>query len=133
MLPLGEVDDLPRDVLAMLDRVFAAMATEPFDLAFNRLYNAELRGCTMSSHVCAFQETLRRCVLASGLSLPQYTFRPHVSLSYKDVPEQNIVIPPIGWRVNEVLLIVSHHGKGKHNTLGRWSLISRQMALPFAA
>ncbi len=55
-------------------------------------------------------------------------FNPHVSLLYCQQPMACEPIAPIRWRVNELILIDSLVGRGKHFELGNWPLRSRQMS-----
>ena len=61
-----------------------------------------------------------------GLSAPRvWRFRPHVTLLYQRDHERRPVnepIDPIGWRADEIVLIHSHVGRTRHETLGRWPL-----------
>ena len=57
------------------------------------------------------------------------SFKPHVTLLYDDghVPPQTSL--PIGWTVDELVLIHSLVGQSRHIVLGRWPLQGRQLSL----
>lgn len=48
--------------------------------------------------------------------------RPHVTINYNRDGKGKEAIPPIGWRVEELLLIESLGGKSTHLLRGRWQL-----------
>lgn len=64
-----------------------------------------------------------------GMRLPAYTFRPHLSLGYGNAPSRSLTVPPIGWQADELLLIKSIHGEGRHEPLAAFPLIARQGVL----
>ncbi|MCW6534948.1 2'-5' RNA ligase family protein [Sphingomonas lycopersici] len=76
----------------------------------------------------AFRRSLIRHLARSGLILPTRRFNPHVTLAYGQDSDHRVTIDPIGWTVDELLLIRS--GDGRHVPFGRWSLIQRQPNLP---
>jgi 2'-5' RNA ligase len=133
VLKLGNADDLPDAALAILDHAFAILSAESFYVALDRFNGAELIGGKGLNDLRGFQSALKQRVSACGLWLPPANFRPHVTLSYKELRGRAIEIRPIGWWVEEVMLVVSHNGKSRHEVLGRWALNTCQMGLPFAA
>lgn len=48
--------------------------------------------------------------------------KPHMTLRYKRDGMGNEAITPVGWRVDEILLIESLAGKATHIERGRWQL-----------
>jgi 2'-5' RNA ligase len=63
---------------------------------------------------------------AGVLAPRRWRFRPHVTLLYQRYDERcpaHGPIDPIGWRADEIVLIHSHVGSTRHETLGRWPLI----------
>jgi len=132
LLPLGERGSLSPDDLALIERIIAASRIEPVDISFNRLRGNRLAGTGMRN-VKGLQHTLVSCLGAGGVALPQYRFDPHLTLAYGVPPQQSASIAPIGWRIDALELIVSHHGFGRHETVCRWPLTTRQLVLPFTA
>ena len=63
----------------------------------------------------------QRC---EGIYSARSRFVPHVTLAYGfNVPADVMRIPPIRFRAEEVVLIASPQGAGKHTQLGQWPLI----------
>jgi RNA 2',3'-cyclic 3'-phosphodiesterase len=57
------------------------------------------------------------------------SFLPHVTLRYQHPPVSVRRVQPLAWEVVEFCLVVSHHGKGRHEVLARWPLHDRQIDL----
>lgn len=55
-----------------------------------------------------------------GMTLPDYRFTPHITLSYADRLPGAFDIVPVSWLVEELLLIESL--AGRHRPLVRWRL-----------
>lgn len=127
LLPLGQCEEL-----SALRAAAGSIRGEPFPAIFDRLDGNMLVGRKKLSGASAFQRRLAGAVAAAGLAPIRYDFRMHVSLDYGARPRRRQRIEPIGWLVEEFLLIRSVHGRG-HVELGRWPLIRRQLELPFLA
>ena len=67
----------------------------------------------------------------------QTSFALHLTLAYRGPHRPGAVltgpVDPVGWQVDELLLVHSLDGYGAHEVLGRWPLEPRQLPLPFAA
>jgi 2'-5' RNA ligase len=131
LLPIGDARYLPASWLEALREAIASFQAEPFNITFERIRHNALRGGRGLGAVRDFQDRLVRHLIASGFPPPDYDFDPHLTLTYVDRQERNVVIPPIGWRAEELLLIKSIHGQGRHELLDRWPLIARQGSLGF--
>jgi RNA 2',3'-cyclic 3'-phosphodiesterase len=129
LVPFGDIRGLSEDELAQIRRVAASMHSEPFEVCFDQISGNALAGKGMASAL-HFQRELTRRLGASGLILPDYVFRPHVSLAYTEWQPRNIPIEPIRWTVDTFLLVNSVHGKG-HELLDEWQLERRQGAFDF--
>jgi 2'-5' RNA ligase len=129
LLPLGDMRAISRSTLERILSAAASMRAEPFPVAFNRIRDNALVGSRMRS-LHTFQNALVQRLRAFGLILPDYAFRPHVSLAYTERQRRNIRVEPIGWRVEEFLLVNSVHGQG-HQLLGRWPLVDLQGSFGF--
>ena len=109
----------------------------PFDVVFDRvesLGNAShggplvLAGAAALAALRQFQRALAAAMTDAGIGgYVRSSFRPHVTLLYDDKYVAPHPIPPIGWAVNELVLVHSVVGKSRHIVLGRWPLQSRQM------
>ena len=127
MLWLGNYDAWSPSQLERLRWEFGEIRFDPFEVRFERLEGRLLRGREGMAAPALFHRILRRHAMACGVPLPAHEFRLHLSLAY-DGPALTGTrkIDPIGWPVEEFLLIRSHRG---HEELGRWPLIERQHAL----
>lgn len=126
LLPLGDYRSLPRAALETICRAAASLHADPFAVAFDRLRGNALVGGATLGELHGFQKRLVRRLGAFGVAVPDYAFRPHLSLVYGERNARNIAIPPIGWTVEEFLLVLSIHGEGRHEVLARWPLAARQ-------
>ncbi|MFC3570304.1 2'-5' RNA ligase family protein [Paracoccus sp. TOH] len=71
----------------------------------------------------ALCQTLWQRLAAAGLGAPKHRVTPHVTLAYgKPLPPEGIAVPPVHWRVDELTLIDSLQGLGRHVPLARWRL-----------
>jgi 2'-5' RNA ligase len=131
VLPLWDARDHSPARAALVYRAAASLHIEPFPIAFDKLRGNALVCTSGMRALHAFQKCLVRYLIAFGLPVPVYRFRPHLSLVYGVESGRNMPIPPIGWQVEDFLLIRSIHGEGRHEELGRWPLIARQGAFDF--
>lgn len=130
LLPLGDARHLTPELLARIDHAVAALSAGPFSLLFDRIFGSTLRGSAMRD-AQLFQRELVRWLRAYGVPVPPYLFRPHVSLAYGDPTSRAEPVAPIGWRVEELLLVESVHGEGRHILLRRWPLMAAQQTFAF--
>ena len=129
LVPFGDIRLLSPENLALIRRAAASLQAEPFDVALDRISGNALVGGRMQA-LRDFQRALITRLDAFGLDRPDYAFNPHVSLTYEEWRQRNIKVSPVSWRVEQLLLINSIHGKG-HELLDRWTLEPRQGSLPF--
>jgi 2'-5' RNA ligase len=109
--------------------VAAEVRTSPFDVFFDRSVTFRgnprnqpfvLTGNDGLDRLKSFRRTLGLAVASNGLRfLAKRDFTPHVTLMYAERDVEEHPIEPIGWTVNEFVLIHSMHG---HVHLGRWPL-----------
>jgi 2'-5' RNA ligase len=109
-------------VIAALDS-FEAPA---FPLAFDRIENRKavtLRTRAPLAEARAFQAALVRHLLACKAPMMLGTTpEPHVTINYRGDRLNAQKMPPIGWTVDEVILMESVVGKTTHVEHGRWRL-----------
>ncbi|GLK64161.1 2'-5' RNA ligase family protein [Paracoccus kondratievae] len=71
----------------------------------------------------ALCQQLWQRLAGAGLAVARHQVTPHVTLAYgKPLPPAGIAVPPVRWRVNELVLIDSLQGLGRHVPLARWPL-----------
>ncbi len=125
---LGDYHGLPAGIVAQAQKAGDAIVAEPFSIALNRVMNfkrgiAVLSGDADIGGVVAFQRTLGVAMTKAGLGrLVDSGFTPHVTISYSDPKIDERMVDPIGWTVDELLLIHSLIRRTKHKVLGRWPL-----------
>ena len=123
---LGE---LPEPAIRIADEVAADVGTLPFQVLFDRSVTFRgkpgnqpfvLTGDDGVDRLKSFRRTLGLAMASKGLRfLTKKDFTPHVTLMYAEHDVEEHPIEPIGWTVNEFVLIHSMHG---HVHLGRWRL-----------
>lgn len=127
--PLGWEKDWSAPMIQGLKATLTGIQADPFYIEFDRIDGNLLRGSKALREPQAFQRAMTRRIARSGLILPTYHFNPHVTLAYGSKSDRQVAIEPIGWTVEEFLLIRSGHGR--HDPLESWPLIQRQLSLPF--
>ena len=131
VLPLWDDRDTSPALSRLLDRALAALQADPFAVAFDTVKDNALVGVQATRGLRAFRKALAGHLAAFGVPVPLYKSRPHISLAYGLPTRRRAAIPPIGWQVEEFLLIRSIHGEGRHEELGRWPLTARQGSFGF--
>jgi 2'-5' RNA ligase len=128
---VGDHPGFPPGLVEQAQRAGAAMQAVPFEVAFERAESFAgrprnrpfvLRG---EGHgpLVGFQQALGLQMAKAGLSRwVDGRFTPHVTLAYDDLLVPATPIEPIGWRVDELVLVHSLLGRHRHAVLGRWRL-----------
>ena len=97
-----------------------------FPLAFDRIENRKtvtLRTRAPLAEARAFQAALVRHLLACRAPIMLGTTpEPHVTINYRGDRLGSQKMPPIGWLVEEIILMESIVGKTTHVEHGRWPL-----------
>jgi RNA 2',3'-cyclic 3'-phosphodiesterase len=129
---LGDYAGLQQGIVAMASQAAAAVARQPFDLAFDcaasfcstpRNRPFVLRGGDGLTAVTAFQRALGMEMTKAGLgrwAKPVYT--PHVTLLYDDRCVAEQAIETMRWTAHEFVLVHSLIGQSRHVPLARWPL-----------
>jgi RNA 2',3'-cyclic 3'-phosphodiesterase len=127
----GDHVGLPPEVLERAFAAGAAIRGAPFELTLDRVEafaRPKNRPCVLLARegfvpLVALHEALERSLKASSLlSRAERAYRPHLTLQYDDrgLPAQ--AVEPIGWVVDEVVLMRSLLGRSQHLPLARWRL-----------
>jgi len=126
MLRLGDETLWPVARLDQLRRLLGAISVEPFPVMFDLIAGNLLRGARGRPSAAAFHRLLQQKAEACGVAI-DHDFWLHLNLAYRGVAIAAArKIDPVGWMVEEFLLIRSNHG---HELLDRWPLRQRQYAL----
>ncbi|WP_293990114.1 2'-5' RNA ligase family protein [Sphingomonas sp.] len=127
MLRLGHEADWSAARLDELKGLLGTVSAEPFPVRFDLIAGNLLRGAKGMPSAAAFHRALRQKAAMCGVPIPEYDFWLHLSLAYRGTAIAAArKIDPIGWTVEEFLLIRSDRG---HDLLDRWPLRQRQFAL----
>ena len=126
MLRLGDDTRWPVARLDQFKRLLGTVSAEPFPVMFDLIAGNLLRGARGMPWAAAFHRVLRRQAEMCGVTI-EHDFWLHLSLAYRGAAISAArTIDPVGWTVEEFLLIRS--GKG-HELLDSWPLRQRQYAL----
>ncbi len=130
--PLGRHRRLPPAVLRRAGAAVSALRPKPFTLAFNRLGGwgrgdgvrpAVLWGDEGVIGAELLHQTLHAALAAAGLAPPRPgEIAPHLTLWREAAATPAALIEPVAWRVEELVLLASVQGEGRHEVLGRWRL-----------
>jgi 2'-5' RNA ligase len=132
---LVKLFDLYRAPPGWLPAMIAALDTfggAAFPLAFDRIENRKavtLRTRAPLAEARAFQASLVRHLLDRRAPLMLGTTpEPHLTINYHDDRQGSRKLAPIGWTVEEILLVESVVGKTTHVEHGRWPLTLTPLA-----
>lgn len=119
----GAFEDLKPQDLKKIRRICktAALLATPFDVSFDAVVpfsNGPL--ALVSKEANADLHHLHW--LAMGAPERRPKFMPHVSLAYPSAGFEEESVPPVEWRVDELILVRSLVGQPEHVELGRWML-----------
>ena len=132
LVHLGDYAGLPQGVVRTASEAAATVAMPPFDVAFEHTESFSGRSGGLPFVLCgndgvnklkAFRQTLGVALAKAGLGdCVTSPFNPHVTLLYdaQFLPEE--AVDPVGWTVNEFVLVHSLLGQTRHIPLGRWPL-----------
>ncbi len=134
---LGDHLELRADIVTAARAAAESLVAAPFDVAFDRVASFRGRarnlpfvlrtdeGAEGIAALMTFQKTLGEALKKNGLARWVGTqFTPHVTLMYDDEPVAEQLVDPIGWTVNELVLVHSLLGRKQHVSLARWPLLS---------
>ncbi|MEO5937993.1 MAG: hypothetical protein ABIQ43_03175 [Sphingomonas sp.] len=126
MLRLGDEADWSLARLVQLKHLLGTISAEPFPVMFDLIAGNLLRGARGMPSAAKFHRTLRQKAEMCGVRI-EHDFWLYLSLAYRGVAIAAArKIDPIGWTVEEFLLIRSDKG---HELLDSWPLRQRQYAL----
>ena len=116
----GREESLPR-FIELMDG-FGAYA---FHVKFDRIIESRVVALSSRKRLQRaeeFQQQLVQFLQRGGFTSFSSPPKPHVTLRYGRDGMGNEMIPSIGWKVDEVLLIESLVGRATHIERGRWQL-----------
>ena len=128
---LGDHAGVRRDIVAMAGEAAQAIATAPFEVAFDRAASFHnggnnpfvLQGGDGLEALKAFQRDLGLAMArAGGGKWVDKTFTPHVTMLYDRQLIGEQAIEPVRWTVGGFTLVHSLLGRTEHIPLARWTL-----------
>jgi 2'-5' RNA ligase len=132
---LGDHAGLPGDLVAAARTAAERVSAPAFEVVFDTAVSFAgrsrkpgkkpfvLRGGEGLAAVVDFQQHLGEAMRATVAGrYAEARFTPHVTLVYDDREVAQRPVDPIGWTVNEFVLVHSLIGQTKHIVLGRWPL-----------
>jgi 2'-5' RNA ligase len=131
LLHLGAEGVAEAYVIALVNWVMATMPPFAFRVLFDRLIvsprSALLKASERLAGAEAAQAHLVEALRHYGLPLSRQAVpQPHVTLGYGyREPCGTLPIDGIGWQVEELVLVRSHHGRTLHEHLAHWRLPHR--------
>ncbi|MGH6696068.1 2'-5' RNA ligase family protein [Sphingopyxis sp.] len=130
LISLYDLHYAPPEWLPATIAALDGFAAPPFALAFDRIENRKavtLRTREPLAEARAFQKALVSHLLkAKAPIMDGTTPEPHITINYRGdrLGTQTLgkKMPPIGWTVDEIILMESIVGKTTHVEHGRWPL-----------
>ena len=123
-MPADRADEIRRTILELCATIDAPSGEVVMNRIVESAHAVTLRGTMHGAG--EFHAAIRAGLGRKGLPLLDYSFAPHVTLSYRPDGCGHEFIEPIRWIVDEFLLVESVVGETRHIELGRWQLRSRQ-------
>lgn len=119
--------DYPYEQVKALRRAALSIAAEPFDLILDHLsYGARSVALRPAKAIAGLKRLQDQVVTAMRRAevgeRPGWSFSPHQTLFYRDGRPDQQRIDGFGWRAEELVLVCSHVGRTRHETLGSWRL-----------
>lgn len=113
-------------------RAAARVRAMPFAVAFGRLCTFRIRKDKRPTVLCcsdgseklaALRDELRHALVREGLGRERAHFEPHLTLvwDWKSIPP-SCLDEPIGWTVEDFVLLQTVFGEGRQVEWGRWPL-----------
>lgn len=126
LLKLFDLHHAPPDWLPRVIAALDGFRAPAFPLTFDRIEARKavtLRTRALLPEARVFQAALVRHLLEQRAPLMLGTTpEPHLTINYRDDRQGSKKMEPIGWVVDEILLIESVVGKTTHVEHGRWPL-----------
>ncbi len=128
---LGDWAGLPPGVVDATMKAAARVRAAPFEVVFDRVASFDGRRDRLpfvlrceggNTALRAFQAELGGLLREAGVVPAGSGFEPHVTLAYDARKVVAEPVPPIGWRVDEFVLVHSLLGRTRHIRLGGWPL-----------
>jgi RNA 2',3'-cyclic 3'-phosphodiesterase len=128
VLALVDLTEWSDEFIPAFHRTMEGFEAGVFDVQFDRIVERKavtLRASRRQKGALALQWLLRAHFEARDFRFFGKAPDPHVTINYKGDGKGNETIAPLGWTVEEILLVESVHGETRHVEHGRWPLRRR--------
>lgn len=126
LISLYDLHYVPPEWLDATKSALDSLVAAPFPLHFDRIENRKavtLRTRDELTEARAFQKALVQHLLVQRAPIMDGTTpEPHITIDYRGDRLNAQKMPPIGWTVDEIILMESIVGKTTHVEHGRWAL-----------
>lgn len=125
---LVDLAEWAEDFIPMFHRTMEGFDAGVFDVQFDRIVERQavtLRASKRQKGAQALQWLLRAHFEARDFRFFGAAPDPHVTINYKADGQGNEAIRPIGWTVEDIILVESVYGQARHIEHGRWPLRPR--------
>jgi 2'-5' RNA ligase len=129
---LGKYKRLPNNLVENAGRAAASIEAKPFNVTFGKVESFDIKSdrfplvlfCSEGlAALQQFQQELGIALKHEDLGrFAAFHFTPHMTLLYGDRTIEEHPVGPIGWRVKEFALVLSHFGESRYDILGQWPL-----------
>jgi len=132
---LGRFASVPDGLPAAASQAMAGVEWPAFTIALDRCGSwgrAGARPLVLCADdgvigVRGLHAALHARLVEAGLVRPRVgAFEPHLTLLRDPAAVALAPVLPFAWQVDEVVLLDSRHGEGRHDVLGRWTLARRE-------
>lgn len=122
LLPFVDLADMPPEFVPVLLATLSGFEADAFDLVFDTIMERQgvtLRSSKPLSAARAFQRKLVNFLKSHDFPYFGEAPVPHLTINYERDGQGDQRIQPIALRIEEVLLIESIYGEGRHEPRGR--------------
>jgi 2'-5' RNA ligase len=120
---VGMPDKLAATLMAIGNDIDMPGFLLPLGRVIGTTRSVALRPKGRSTGLALLQQAIHERVIGAGLSLREgWSFSPHMTLGYRDGASFARSVDPIAWQVQELVLVHSHVGQTRHESIGHWPL-----------
>ncbi|WP_174291713.1 2'-5' RNA ligase family protein [Sphingomonas bacterium] len=135
MFILDDLEQLDHAIVALLRRVGDAVDAPAVPIMLDRLVashrSSALRPGDGASGLMTLYRQIAGLARSAGIAERRgYRFSPHLTLGYRKGDAFSQPVTPVGWIADELVLIHSHVGQTRHDTLARWRLAGASPGQP---
>lgn len=125
LLAFGDLAECPEEFLPELLKQLDGFRADAFHLHYDRIEEqmcVALRSGKLQRGAQQFREQIADYLIRQDFAFFHIPGKAHLTIRYGQDGKGDEPIAPIGWRVDEIILIESLGGKSTHIEHGRWKL-----------